>query len=84
MRVIKRIWDAMADTISQQYRQLAEECRKSAQTFSDPNARTRMLDIAAEYERKGKEAETRIAARAAEKTTSSTPVIADWFSKHFG
>ena len=33
-----------ADTISQQYRQLAEECRKSAQTFSDPNARTRMLE----------------------------------------
>ena len=84
MRVIKRIWDAMADTISQQYRQLAEECRKSAQTFSDLNARTRMLGIAAEYERKGKEAETRIGARAAEKTTSSTPVVADWFSKHFG
>jgi hypothetical protein len=74
----------MADTISQQYRQLAEGCRKSAQTFSDPNARARMLGIAAEYERKGIEAETRIGAREAEKTTSSTPVIADWSSKDFG
>jgi len=74
----------MADTISHQYFQLAEECRKSAQTFSDPNARVRMLEIAAEYERKGKQAETRIAARRTEMTTSSTPVIADRFSKHFG
>ena len=43
-----------------------------------------MLGIAAEYERKGKEAETRIGARAAEKTTPTTLVSADWFSKHFG
>ena len=66
----------MSDTISQQYRQLAEECRKRALTLSDPNARTRMLDIAAEYERKCKKTETRIGAREAEKTTPSIPVIA--------
>jgi len=67
----------MADTISEQYRQLAEECRKRAQTFSDPNARTRMLDIAAEYERRGKAAGTRFG-------EARTPVIEDWFNKNFG
>jgi hypothetical protein len=71
----------MAHTISQQYRQLADVCRKRAETFSDPNTRTRLLDIAAEYERKGKQAETKI--NVAEETTISTPAIADWFSKHF-
>ena len=74
----------MADTISEQYRQLAEECRKRAQTFSDPNARTRMLDIAAEYERRGKVAGTRFGAREADKTEARTPVIEDWFNKNFG
>ena len=55
---------AMADTsgptsgsLSQQYRARAEECRAKAQTFRDPKARARMLDIAAEYERKAKQAE---------------------------
>jgi hypothetical protein len=69
--------------IGQQYRQLAEECRKSAQTFSDLNARTRLLDIAAEYERKGKQADARTGAREAEKNTLSAP-ITDWVGKQIG
>ena len=73
----------MADTISEQYRQLAEECRKRAQTFSDPNARTRMLDIAAEYERRGKAAGTRFGGET-DKSEASTPVIEDWSNKNFG
>jgi len=77
----KNLTHAMAHTISQQYRQLADVCRKRAETFSDPSARTRLLEIAAEYERKSKQSETKI--NAAEETTTSTPAVADWFSKYF-
>ena len=42
-------------SLSQQYRARAEECRTKAQTFRDPKARARMLDVAAEYERKAKQ-----------------------------
>jgi hypothetical protein len=47
----------MANTVSQQYRTRAIECRTKAQTFRDPKARARMLEVAAEYERKADQAE---------------------------
>jgi hypothetical protein len=46
-----------SESLSQQYRARAEECRTRAQAFRDPKARARMLDVAAEYERKAKQAE---------------------------
>jgi len=46
-------------TLSQLYRERAEECRRKAQTFKNATARSRMLDLAAEYERKAKEAEAK-------------------------
>jgi hypothetical protein len=46
-----------SESLSQQYRARAEECRTKAQMFRDPKARARMLDLAAEYERKAKQAE---------------------------
>jgi hypothetical protein len=45
------------EPLSQEYRRRAEECRSKAQTFRDPKARARMLDVAAEYERKSRQAE---------------------------
>jgi len=45
------------EPLSQEYRKRAEECRRKAETFRDPKARARMLDVAAEYERKSKQAE---------------------------
>ena len=72
-----------ADTISQQYRQLAEECRNSAQTFSDPNARTRMLNRL-NMSGRAKKLKRELRRVKAEKTTPTAAVIADWFSKHFG
>jgi hypothetical protein len=47
-----------SESLSQQYRARAEQCRTRAQTFRDPKARARMLDVAAEYERKALRAET--------------------------
>lgn len=44
-------------SLGQQYRARAEECRTKAQTFRDPKARARMLDVAAEYERKAEQAD---------------------------
>ena len=49
----------MADTVSQQYRTRATECRTKAQMFRDPKARARMLEVAAEHERKADQAEAR-------------------------
>jgi hypothetical protein len=49
----------MPESISQQYRARAEECRRKAETFKNATARTRMLDLAAEYERKAREAEAK-------------------------
>ena len=46
-----------SESLGQQYRAQAEQCRARAQTFVDPKARARMLDVAAEYERKAKQAE---------------------------
>ena len=46
-----------SELLSQEYRRRAEECRSKAQTFRDPKARARMLDVAAEYERKSRQAE---------------------------
>jgi hypothetical protein len=45
--------------LSEQYRARAEECRLKAETFKNTTARTRMLDLAAEYERKAREAEAK-------------------------
>jgi hypothetical protein len=42
----------------QKYRACAKECRRQAQSFRDPKARSRVLQIAAEYERKARQAET--------------------------
>jgi len=42
---------------SQRYRARAEECRVNARSFRDDNARTRMLQLAADYERKALQAE---------------------------
>ena len=46
-----------SESLSQQYRARAEECRAKAQMFRDPKARARMLDLASEYERKANQAE---------------------------
>jgi len=43
--------------LSQEYRRRAEECRSKGQTFRDPKARARMLDLASEYDRKSRQAE---------------------------
>jgi hypothetical protein len=42
---------------SQRYRALAEECRTKAKSFRDQKARTRMLQLAADYDRKALQAE---------------------------
>lgn len=42
---------------SQRYRTHAEECRNKAQLYRDPKARTQMLQLAAEYDRKAAQAE---------------------------
>lgn len=42
---------------SQRYRTHAEECRNKAQSYRDPKARTQMLQLAAEYDRKAAQAE---------------------------
>jgi hypothetical protein len=47
----------ISESLSQQYRARAEECRTKAQMFRNPKARARMLDLASEYERKAKQAE---------------------------
>ena len=52
-----QVWAEHQSSLSQQYRARAEECRIRAQAFRDPKARARMLDVAAEYERKAKQAE---------------------------
>ena len=46
-----------SESLSQQYRARAEQCRTKAQMFRDLKARARMLELAAEYERKAKQAE---------------------------
>jgi hypothetical protein len=42
---------------SHKYRACAKECRRQAQSFRDRKTRTRVLEIAAEYERKARQAE---------------------------
>ena len=42
---------------SQIYRTHAEECRNKAQSYRDLKARTQMLQLAAEYDRKAAQAE---------------------------
>lgn len=42
---------------SLRYRARAEECRVHARSFRDENARTEMLQLAADYERKAVQAE---------------------------
>jgi len=42
---------------SQRYRARAEECRLNARSFRDESARTEMLHLAADYERKAVQAE---------------------------
>jgi len=42
---------------SQRYRTRAEECRLKAQSFRDEKARTQMLQLAADYDRKAVQAE---------------------------
>ena len=41
----------------QKYRACAKECRRQAESFRDRTARTRILQIAADYERKAEQAE---------------------------
>lgn len=41
----------------QKYRACAKECRRQAESFRDRTARARVLQIAADYERKAKQAE---------------------------
>ena len=41
----------------QKYRACAKEIRRQAQSFRDPKARTRMRQIAADYDRKARQAE---------------------------
>jgi hypothetical protein len=41
----------------QKYRACAKECRRQAQSFRDAKARSRVLQIAADYERKARQAE---------------------------
>jgi len=45
------------EPLSQEYHRFAEECRRKAGTFRDAKARARMLDLAAEYDRKSTQAE---------------------------
>jgi hypothetical protein len=45
------------EPLSQEYRRRSEECRSKAQTFRDPKARARMLNVASEYDRKSRQAE---------------------------
>jgi hypothetical protein len=40
----------------QKYRACAKEVRRQAQSFRDPKARTRMYQIAADYDRKARQA----------------------------
>jgi hypothetical protein len=49
---------------SEGYRARAKECRAKAQTFRDQKARTQMLQLAADYERKALQAEEYSAERA--------------------
>lgn len=42
---------------SQRYRARAEECRLKAQSFRNEKARTQMLQLAADYDRKAAQAE---------------------------
>jgi hypothetical protein len=42
---------------SQAYRTRAEECRNKAHSYRNPKARTQMLQLAAEYDRKAAQAE---------------------------
>lgn len=42
----------------ERYRALAEQCRAKARSFRDEKARTQMLQLAADYERKARQAET--------------------------
>ena len=43
--------------VSQRYRARAEECQIQAESFRDPKARTQMLQLAADYDRKAVQAE---------------------------
>jgi len=54
------------ELLSQEYRRRAEECRSKAQTFRVAKARARMLDLAAEYDRKSRQAEALEASNNAE------------------
>ena len=49
--------DRAPNPASQRYRARAEECRIQAESFRDPKARTQMLQLAADYERKAVRAE---------------------------
>jgi len=42
---------------SQKYYSRAEECRAKARSFRNPRARAQMFNIAADYERKARQAE---------------------------
>ena len=42
---------------SQRYRTHAEECRNKAHSYRDPKARTQMLQLAADYDRKAEQVE---------------------------
>jgi len=42
---------------NQRYRARAEQCRAQAKSFRDPKARTQMLQLAADYDRKAVQAD---------------------------
>jgi hypothetical protein len=51
---------------SSTYRQQAERCRRLARSVNDPDARDRLLELAAEYEAKAKAADDDSKARASD------------------
>jgi hypothetical protein len=43
--------------VSQEYRACAKECRRQAKSFRDRKTRSRVIQIAADYERKARKVE---------------------------
>ena len=44
--------------LSERYRALAKQCRETAQSYHNEQPRTRMMQLASDYERKAIQAET--------------------------
>jgi len=63
----------------QKYRACAKECRRQAQSFRDRKARSRMLQIAADYQRRAGRAEAFDPQENASQTTISKTTTAPRF-----